>query len=49
MKRGNFKIQSSEMTVGEIGVMAARNKRAAAQVQHTNGSRDNINSACVPF
>ena len=49
MKRGNFKIQSSEMTVGVIGVMAARNQRAAAQVQHTNGSRDNINSACVLF
>ena len=29
MKRGNFKIKSSEMTVG---VMAARNQRAAAQV-----------------
>ena len=28
MKRGNFKIQSSEMTVG---VMAAGNQRAAAQ------------------
>ena len=30
MKRGIFKIQSSEMTVG---VMAARSQRAAAQVQ----------------
>ena len=46
MKRGNFKIQSSEKTVG---VMAVRNQRAAAQVQHTNGSRDGIKSAYVLF
>ena len=44
MKRGNFKIKSSEMTVG---VMAARNQRAAAMVQHTTGQRDGIKAAYV--
>ena len=34
MKRRNFKIKSSEMTVG---VMAGGNQRAAAMAQHTNG------------
>ena len=34
MKRRNFKLMSSEMTVG---VMMARNERAAVQIQSTNG------------
>ena len=34
MKLGNFKLMSSEMTVG---AMMARNERAAVQIQSTNG------------
>ena len=48
MKRGIFKIKSSEMTVG---VMAARDQRAAAHpgIQYTNGSRDGATAAYVLF